>query len=321
MTTVLTSQLPAGQTLDMPCNNLLTATFQTVATSAIGGAGITGLLFVDGILGTAAGPGTPAAPFQTVQQAFTFASAALMTNVQIMVAPGTYASTFNVPLHMNSVISGYNPSQGVAATTTLSGEITVVGAAGAATAVSFVNCLITAPTIQAALAAQDINLQFIDSYCAAAINTVNSLVLETVHSTLAGNVTANSIGWRTDGASWAATLQVSPNFNPGPTRTFIDDGHDTYARALVANGVAIAPAAGSTAFVAMAVPTTIEQDDRVSIQVVDPSVQDFICGIHGVGVGGTVTAWITNLSRVSTNFNEAILLLVHHGDMVAEPPP
>jgi hypothetical protein len=317
MTTILTSELPAGQALEMPCNNLLSTTFETAVMPSGGGSGITGLLFVDGVLGTALGPGTPAAPFQTIQQAFTYATAHTYTNVQIMVAPGTYASTFAVPLHMNSVISGYNPSQGIAATAELSGEITVTGAAGNATAVSFVNCLVSAPTIQAALATEDINLQFVNSFCSAAINTVNSLVLETVHSTLTGNVTATSIGWRTDGASWASTLQANPTFSPDPNRTFIDDGHDTFSRALTATGLAI----GATTFVAMSVPTLVDQDDRVAIQVVDPSIQDFICGIHGVGTSGTVTAWITNLSRVSTNFNESVLLLIHHGTMVAEPAP
>jgi hypothetical protein len=114
-------------------------------------------------------------------------------------------------------------------------------------------------------------------------------------------------------------LQVAPTIAPpGFTRQFLDAGHDTYNRALTINGLAI----GTTGFVTMAVSTGVfvRTEDQAQVKVLDPAIQDFICGVHGVGPG-SVTCWITNLSRVSTNFNEAIQLLIHHNDMIAEPAP
>ena len=327
MTSILTSQLPAGQTLEMPCNNLLTTVFQTASESGLGLGAITGVLFVDGTHGTATGTGAIGSPVQTLQQAMTRAAALGYTNVTIWVAPGVYPAIFTVPLGLTTCIRGWsftpaNPLALADANTVLSGNVTIVGANGTPTRVAFVDVTTIMTIITAAdPLTQDIELTFIRTTNAAGIDgNVVEVVLQ--ESNPLGNIGGtNGVSITTDGYSWARLVTAVPTITPGYTRTFLDAGHDIYTRLLTINGVPVFPAVGSTAFLTMATPGFIEAGDRVSIQVEDPAVQDFVCGIHGVGAGSAVTAWITNLSRVSTNFNDTVLLTIHHNDMTTETGP
>lgn len=275
-------------------------------------------LVVDAVNFSAVGVanGTLAAPFETIQEAIDAAVTRGMASVLLLIAPATYATPVAIPLSLTNVtFHGWDPTFPAI----LGGDITVTApSVGNAPAIYFTNCTITAAALQTAAADQNIFFGFDHSYCSAVI-AANDLVLEYQQSTQGGNVVANgSCSVRWDGPSWAYTLQAAPSFPLGTTNLFFDAGHDTYQRSLVKNGLAI----GTTGFVTMAVnPLYVKQGDRVSIQVDDPAIQDFICGIHGVGVPGSITAWITNLSRVSTNFAESIRLLVHHDLMVVEPAP
>lgn len=305
-----TNAATAGRVLTSQGDNLA----PQWATPAPGVAPIAQTLVVDAVNFSATPTGTLAAPYQTIQAAINRAVALGWVFVQLLIAPATYADPVAIPLGLAVTFHGWDPN----APATLGGDITITGGIGSSDAVVFTNCLITAANIAAANpATQDINLTFDNSFNSAAITTFNALLFYFT-STQGGNITANgglTISW--DGYSWARTLQVAPAIVPAAyTRQFFDAGHDTYRRALVANGVVI----GTTVFVDMVVPAYVRADDLVQIQTVDPSVRDFICGIHGADAG-SVVAWITNLSRVSTNFNDAIVLLVHHEAMVAEPPP
>jgi hypothetical protein len=275
------------------------------------------LLFVDAVNSPGAGStGTLAAPFATIQAAIDQAVVNGWDTVQLQVAFSTYADAIAIPISLVQVsIVAWDALQPAI----LSGDIVATtDPLGLTTTLELVNCLVTATAIATAnVALQPLNVKLVDTSNAATI-TASVLSLELLQSTQSGNVTGTtSLFVRWDGYSWAATMQVPPVFTPAAySRTFYDAGHDTYSRSLTTAGLAI----GSTAFVDMVVPAYVRADDLAQIQVLDPTVKDFICGVHGTAAG-IVTAWITNLSRVSTNFNEAIKLLIHHEQMVVEPPP
>ena len=286
----------------------------TWAAPPAGVAPIAQTLVVDAVNFSATPDGTLAAPYQTPQQAITRAVALGWTFVQILLAPGTYAGAIAIPNGLAVTFHGWDADT----PTLLGGDITITGGVGSFDLVAFSNIQITAANIATAAPNQDIGLQFHNCANAAIVAGFNVYIWLN-ESSQDGNVIAGGgtlISY--DGFSWARTLQSNPVLPAGYTRQFLDAGHDVYARALAINGLAI----GATGFVTMAVSTGafVRTADQASVKVVDPAVQDFICGVHGVGVG-TVTCWITNLSRVSTNFNEAIELLIHHADMIPEPAP
>lgn len=273
-------------------------------------------LVVDAVNFSATPTGGLAAPYATLQAAIAQAVALAWTYVNILVAPATYADPVAIPAGLQVAFTGWGKN----ATAILGGDITITGGVGSSDQVSFENCIITAANITAAdPLTQDIDLNFYDCECLAVISGFNVLAFWQASSQL-GNVNAGgglTTSW--DDWSWSHTLNAAPVFTVGGvyTRGFWGTGHDVYMRGLAAAAVPVFPAVGSTVFVAMAVPAHVRADDRVSIQVDDPAVQDFICGVHGV-TAGVVTAWLTNLSRVAGNFAEPIHLTIHHGDMVSE---
>ena len=312
MTSILTSQLPAGQTLDMPCNNLLTTTMQTATPGSLGiGGSITRVLRVDGTLGTAGGDGSLGNPFATIPQAVASAVTRGWGNVQLFIAPGTYPASVVVPISLQLICSGYD-STGVDMPV-LSGAFSFSGA-GAGT-LGFTDCLVSAPTIDAGV--QDLFLIAWRSIISSAVTGAN-LTCEWHDSIQSGNVTAAAILTTLfDGPGWAKTLDVDPTFLAGTVygRTFSDAGHDVVTANVTRNGLAI----GSSDFVNVGLPNFVRADDRVQLQVDDPTVQDFRVELHGV-TANTAVVYLTNLSRVSTNFDEPCLFTVHHQLMFTEPP-
>lgn len=271
---------------------------------------------VDAVNFSATPDGTFAAPYQTCQAAINAAVALGLSFIQLLIAPATYADPINIPSGIDVTFHGWDEF----ASPVLGGDITIVGGIGSSNLMQFTNCLITATNITAANpATQDISLEFHGTFNSANVTGFN-VILTYRWSTQGGNVLANgglNTSW--DGFSWARTLNIDPTIAPpGYARSFFDSGHDIYRRAMTINGLAI----GTTGFVTMAISTGafVRTEDHAQVKVIDPAIQDFICGVHGVGPG-SVTVWITNLSRVSTNFNEAVEVLIHHNDMIAEPAP
>lgn len=310
MTSILVSELPAGQTLEMPCNNLLTTNFQTATTASVGGGSITRLLRVDATLGSASGDGSLGQPFATVQQAVTNAVSRGWNNVQICVAAGTYPGAVVVPISLATIISGYDET-GIDSPV-LGGAFSFTGA-GEGT-LGFVDCQVSAPTIDAGI--QDLYLIAWRSVITSAVTGAN-LTCEWHDTIQSGNVTAAAILTTFfDGPAWAKTIDVNPAFLAGVAygRTFSDAGHDVVTANVFLNGLAI----GSSAFVNVPLPTFVRADDRVQLQVDDPTVVDFTVSLHGV-VANTAVVYLTNLSRVSTNFDEPCLFTVHHNTMFTEP--
>lgn len=313
MTSIVTSQLPAGSTLEMPCNNLLSTAFTTASASSLGlNNALTRVLFVDGTLGTAGGDGTIGNKVATIPQAIALAVANAWGNVQLMISPGTYPTAVVCPISLSVVCNGYDvtaldqPILGGAWTFTNAGTAQV----------GFVNCLVTAPSINAA--AQDLTILAWHSDMSCAVN--GAVVTIEYHDTMqSGAVTASAILQTFfDGPAWSKTLTANPAFLATTTysRTFGDAGHDSVSQNVTVNGVVI----GTTVPVVVAVPAFVRADDRVQVQVADPTVVDFrLEGVHGVAQGA-VTVWLTNISRVSTNFDEPCLFTVHHMLMTAEIP-
>lgn len=273
-------------------------------------------LVVDAVNFSATPDGSFGAPYQTCQGAINAAVAGGANFIQLLIAPSTYADPINIPNGIDVTFHGWDEF----ASPVLGGDITIVGGIGSSNSMQFTNCLITATNITAANpATQDISLEFHGTFNSANVTGFN-VNLFYRWSTQGGNVLANGglfTSW--DGFSWARTLQGGPTIAPpGYGRQFLDAGHDIYSRSLTINGLAI----GATGFVTMPISTGayVRAGDHAQIRVNDPAIQDFICGVHGVGPG-SVTAWITNLSRGSTNFAEGIQVLIHHNDMIAEPAP
>lgn len=316
MTSILTSELPAGQTLEMPCNNLLTTTMQTTTTAAIAPTAVTGVLFVDRALGTATGNGSLGAPYQTIQQAVTAAVALLLVEVVIKAAPGVYDGVVVIPNTLSVSVVGWGPVEDTfgLGNTQLTGDITLTG--GGRLQLAWLAAYMTTITTSAPLVdTLSVSMTQCDASPALVAGNVALSLNMTQH---AGDVLgAITVSVETDDYSWRWIVSYGATYSPGYTRTFFGAGHGVFSTNLSLNGLAI----GTTGFDTLAVGTHVRGGDRAAIQVVDPAVQDFICGIHGVGAGGAVTVWITNLSRVSTNFADAIVLTYHHQTMILEPGP
>lgn len=285
-------------------------------TWAIGVAPVAQTFFADVVNFSATPTGTLAAPYQTIQQAINQAVALGWTYVNIIVAPGIYIGPVAIPVGLEVAIAGWGQN----ALPILSGNITITGGIGTSDPVTFENCVILAPNITAAdPLTQDIELRFYNSENFAAIAGFN-IAVSWQTSTQGGNVTAGGdLDSTWDDWSWSHTLNIAPAIGAAGfyTRNMWGAVHDTYPQTITINGVPISPAAGCTAFVDLVVPAYTRADDRVQLQVADPAVRDFICGVHGVAAG-VVTVWITNLSRVSTNFADDVLLLIHHEHIIVE---
>jgi hypothetical protein len=323
MTTVLVSDLPAEQTLEMPCNNLLTTRMRTADPSTLIGNGgkIWQTLFVDAMNWSATADGSLMKPFQTLQQAINYAVAQTWTAVELLIAPATYAATVAVPADLIVVFQGWDDTQ-IGPGTILGGDITVVGGVGSNGYIGFSNVLITAANIWTVdPLTQDMFVAFRNCYNSADVAGFN-LTLEYKQSTQGGNVSPNgSCAFRWDGPSWAYTLQVAPDLATGraTTHSYFDAGHDTWRTNVDYAGPL---AVGETAFVDVAFPPNwLQLFDRVQVQFANPMTVDCLIGVHGVKAAGVVTCWLTNISRVSGIFGEECLILVHHDQIVGEPAP
>ena len=279
------------------------------------------VVFVDGVLGTAAGPGSigGALAFATLQQAADYAAdTLLLQEVWIQCAPGQYQDTLFVPPGITIGICAWGDKLGVDVelagniifeessnsitfkdVSCFMGEITVSNVNNDDLSISFENCDVSAEVL-----ANILNLNLHRTKCSGDVTGTTSLTLNT------------------DGESWASLVGYDVTLLPADfLRGFWDAGHTVYSTTLNVLGVPVFPAVGSTVFVPMSIPGNwVRQNDRAQIQAADEYVQDYICGVHSVA-DGSVTAWLTNLSRVSTDFSESVLLTFHHNEMISNPEP
>jgi len=272
-------------------------------------------LFVDAVNFSAAPTGTIGAPFQTIQAAVNQAVANGWTQVQIIAAPATYADPIVIPLALEMVvIEGWGPASFLLGTI-IGGNITYASLAGGWANLVLRDVNITAASITVANpAVEDITIQMQNVISAAVITAVN-IQLDLIETNQTADVTAGgglTVGF--DGYSWQRHVLAAPTFSAvgAYARAFIDAGHDISRETATVNGVAI----GTTVFLDLAVPL-VTVNDHVSVTVVDVAARDFIVGGHCC-TAGQATIWLTNLSRVSTNFADDIELLIHHQQMIQE---
>lgn len=271
-------------------------------------------LFVDAVNFSATPTGTLGAPFQTIQQAIDQAVTNGWTQVEIFIAPATYAAPIAIPLVLvNVALVGWSDFiQPI-----LGGDIVYASLPGGSANLAIIDCNVTAANIASDNpAANDLGLFFERSSNAAACIAAN-LVVEFRESFNAGTMTGNlALFTRWDGWSWRNHALLAPAFLPAAYfRTFLDAGHDVYPATLTINGLAI----GATGFFNVAVPW-VRAGDYATVQVLAPVAVDYICGVHSSSAG-QVQIWLTNLSRASTNFAEAAQVMIHHMQMQAEPAP
>lgn len=272
------------------------------------------VLFVDGVNGEAAATatGTLAHPFLTIPDALTYAVAQAWTQVQVQVAPGEYLDPFTVPDTLLATISGWEFSE-ANQLVLLGGNITLAHG----NRLALQNLQVTANSITVPNPLADTLVFTCDNCTISADLSSFDANLEYRQSAQSGDILSTGdvvIQW--DGWSWGRTLQISPLIPAAAARQFLDAGHSTYPVNLVAAGVV----AGTTIIVPTAVSPEIRDNDRVQAQVPSAGAADFTCGVHSVSAG-VAFLWLTNLTRAPGNFDDPVLLTVHHEALVELPAP
>lgn len=328
---VVTSNLAAGQTLEMPCNNLLTTTMQTVDASTIGGqTGVTKVLFVDAAIGavTTTKTGTIGAPFATVQEAvdWTVAHPALGGDPIVMIAPGTYAGAIAIPIACAGItLQGWCNADAVNAPTdvpTLSGNIIITGAVGDPTPVHFANVFLSGTTIASNNTATiDLLVTFRNAFIATtSIDALNITITLTQCDCLA-NIIATGVGTvdlTSDGYSWANIVRNDITITPADyPRRFSDTGADQANVTFSATGIAIGTAAVCPVVYAGA---RVGDFAMALVGGVGAPATDFFLTFHHCEAD-LVVFLLFNVSRVSTNFADAGAVAVFHASMASPPPP
>jgi hypothetical protein len=275
------------------------------------------VLFVDSVNSPGAtSDGTLAAPYATIQAAVNRAMVLALPRVQIQIAPGNYAGAIAIPEALTyCALVGWGPSDD--GLTTISGDITAVTSIGSSNRIALINLWMMGDNIAADLATHDLTLDLWNVVSVANITAFNTTIdfrdcNQSGDITCGGGFTTN---W--DGISWS--WRVRQNFMITVagvySREFYDTGANEYFYNLTINGLAI----GATGFVDIAIPD-VRSGDYGVVQVRSPPEDDFITGFHS-STAGSMKFWITNLSRVSTNFGELCRVLIFHGGMAIQPPP
>jgi hypothetical protein len=271
--------------------------------------------FVDGVNFSSSPTGTLSAPYRTIQQAIDQAVANLWTQVQIIVAPETYADPIAIPVDLEMVIiEGWGPTTFLLGTI-ISGNITYTSLPAGWGNLILRDVNITAGNITTTDPdTQDITIQMERVICGANITAAN-IQLSLLQTNQSADVTATgNLIVEFDGYSWQRHVLSAPTFSAVGSymKGFNDAGHDKSVETATVNGVAI----GTTVFLDFALPL-VTVNDHISVTVVDQAARDFIVGGHCC-TAGQATIWLTNLSRVSTNFDDDIEVLIHHQQIIQE---
>lgn len=330
MTTVLVSDLPAGQTLEMPCNNLLSTTMHTVATSSIGGAtAVTKVLFVDALIGalTPTKDGSIGAPFATVQEAvdWTVAHPALGGDPIVMIAPGTYVDPIAIPIACAGImLQGWANVDAVNAPTdvpNLAGNIIITGAVNDPTPVHFANLFLGGTTIASNNTATiDLLIDFRNCFIAVTTIEAFNIDITLMASDCAAAIAATGagdVGLTSDGYSWANIVRNAITITPANYfRRFSDTGADQANATFSAVGVAI-----NTEVVCLVVYAGARLGDFAMATLTGlAQPTDFSLTFHHCETD-LVVFMLYNASRASTNFAEAGSVAVFHASMASPPVP
>jgi hypothetical protein len=269
--------------------------------------------------------GTLDHPFQTLQQGIDYACSNYSGGAIVRVAPEQYAEDLNVPdTNLDVlVIEGWGKEFAVstALLPRILGNIVVQPKSIAPPlTLCLANLEMQGNIGTADPGAQDFAVQLHSVQFNGGTITANNTQVYLEHAafmngcTLSGFTTLNV---RTDGYSWGELLRDFTTFNPPDyTRTFYEEGCDYADNDMVENGLAI----GASIAVEFPHSTARPGDVGAVTQTTDPGVVDFQLVFSHCTLG---SAWfiLTNISRVSTNFNDAVRTVVWHMDMPEAPVP
>jgi hypothetical protein len=295
-----------------------------------GGAGAAGIpsriLFVDaGNAASTSQNGSFSDPFGTIQQAVTAADASGLNSAVIMIAPGTYAENVVVP---NSATLGDLVVQGWCNVVPalwmptdlpgIAGNWTLTGDVSSSMQVSFSNLYFSASLITSGGGGgNDMRVSFDHCSITPAIEG-NNVVVEFADCQVLSTdiVGAASLIIRTDGASWSTMVRNNVSIIPASyTREFRDTGADTWPDALNVAGLAI----GNFQTVSFDMPTARAGEFCIATKLA-PFATDFDLVFSHTDSGHAFFV-LTNLGRVSTNFNDGVRVVCFHSDMAEGPLP
>lgn len=275
------------------------------------------ILFVDAVNSPGAtSDGTLAAPFATIQAAVTRAVALALPRVQIQLAPGNYAGAVSIPESINyCALVGWAESD--SSLTVISGDITAVTSVGSSNNIALVNLWMLGDNIWTDAPNHDLTLELWNVVSTANISAFNAQI-DFRNCNQSGDISCGGglvTSW--DGISWSWRVRQGFLITVAGvySREFYDTGANEYFINLAINGLAI----GATAFIDVAIPD-VRIGDYGVLQVRNPPATDFIAGFHS-STTNSMKFWLTNLSRVSTDFGELCRVLIFHVGMATQPPP
>jgi hypothetical protein len=323
---VATDYLTVAQAIAAIFAQFSTKLQDTGTGSASGVAPVNKVLFVDAAnytLPPSSQNGTLSNPFENIGNALLLALSNLWNSVIIMVAPGIYSDDLTIPgVSLSSVvISGWtnvDPNLMATDTPSISGDTITVAED---TILQFANCNVSVNNITSTDShAVDLSVSFCNCFVDLAVIAGDELLVSLENTILTGDVSLagnTSTQLTTDGFSWSSIVSNGVVVNPDDySRRFRDTGADTYGSSLTATGLAI----GGTVLVDCDYPGVRPGEYAIGTALEDPSPADFSFSFHHTTEDHVFFA-LTNISRVSTNFNEAIRIAVLHESMAQVPVP
>jgi hypothetical protein len=261
--------------------------------------------------------GSMNAPFLTLQEAFDAAVANGLDDVIVMVAPGRYSGAVLIPMLDHVTVSGWaNAAHSFVETTHIDGAIEIVGGVGSSFPCEFTNVFVDSPTITADAANHDLDLYFVNAHCTSSISGAN-VGVSLIDSDNFGDITGTtSLSIACDGYSWSTIVRLSVALSPANySREFYDTAADYFVTTLTQDGIAI----GTTTLVDVAVPGVRAGEFAIG-SAIDAVATDYAFSFHHT-TDGHVFFQVTNIGRVSTDFNEAFNVAVLHMNMAQVPAP
>ncbi len=190
------------------------------------------VIFVDAARSAIGMTGALNHPFQTIQQAVTYAEGTGWADAIIMVAPGTYAGAITlsgVPPLQTLMIQGWQlngPTQMPAVWTRITGTIT----SHPSVELFLSDLHYTGATLQSPNPANDDLTLRMTNVLASTTMLGNSINLSLIQTYVLGAITGTSVVLYSDGMSWTNLIENAVVITPATyTRTFYDTGADVTA--------------------------------------------------------------------------------------------
>jgi hypothetical protein len=285
--------------------------------SVIGPIDVTRVLFVDSGVGGVGASGAINQPYPTIAQAIAEAVASSAEQAVIKIAPGTYTEAIVIPTSLLTAISfdGWTSAEpSYIDLPVLTGGITVHPTASPPTSpdIYLSNLCITGtvtgtPTTDLQLHLH--NVRFAGTIGGALLNLFATV------SNIAGVVGgSNDTYLWLDGYTWGRLIYNSATLAPA-AKQFFDHGCDVAPSALSVTGLAI----GASQDVQFPHPGTLDNEWAIVTKTGVAATDYQLVFSHTTTAA--VHCIITNLSRASTNFTDAVSTLVFHGTMPGFAPP